>query len=109
MSNKLFCNLKYEKYKQLKKYLVSLKKHPTPEFYLGWYYRQRGDYNNAFVLFKAVLNKKGESLYLEYLLNDEELRNKLSEKEIRECFNYEYYTKNIDAIFKRVFKKKKKK
>jgi adenylosuccinate lyase len=58
---------------------------------------------------EAVLNKKGESLYLEYLLNDEELRNKLSEKEIRECFNYEYYTKNIDAIFKRVFKKKKKK
>jgi adenylosuccinate lyase len=53
---------------------------------------------------KAVLNEKGESLYLEYLLSDEELRNSLSETEIRECFNYDYYTKNVDKIFQRVFK-----
>jgi len=54
---------------------------------------------------KATTNKKGESLYLGHLLADEELRKSLSEKQIRECFNYEYYTKNVSAIFKRVFKK----
>ncbi len=53
---------------------------------------------------KPTTNEKGESLYLQYLLADEELRAKLSEEQIRECFNYDYYTKNIDAIFKRVFK-----
>ncbi len=52
---------------------------------------------------KSALNSDGESLYLEYLLSDEELREKLSEDEIRDCFDYGYYTKNIDAIFKRVF------
>jgi len=54
---------------------------------------------------KATTNKKGESLYLGHLLSDDELRKSLSEKQIRECFNYEYYTKNVSAIFKRVFKK----
>jgi len=54
---------------------------------------------------KATTNKKGESLYLGHLLADDELRKSLSEKQIRECFNYDYYTKNVDAIFKRVFKK----
>ena len=53
---------------------------------------------------KATTNKKGESLYLQYLLEDEELGQSLSEKQIRECFNFEYYTKNVSAIFKRVFK-----
>ena len=53
---------------------------------------------------KPSTNKKGESLYLQYLLEDKELRAKLSEKKIRECFDYSYYTKNVDAIFKRVFK-----
>ena len=52
---------------------------------------------------KSALNSDGESLYLEYLLGDEELREKLSEEEIRDCFDYGYYTKNVDAIFKRVF------
>jgi adenylosuccinate lyase len=54
---------------------------------------------------KPTTNKKGESLYLNHLLNDKELRSKLSEEQIRECFNYDYYTKNVDNIFKRVFKK----
>lgn len=53
---------------------------------------------------RAALNESGESLYLQYLLSDEELRNSLSEEEIRECFNYDYYTKNVDKIFARVFK-----
>ncbi len=52
---------------------------------------------------KSPLNEKGESLFLEYLLNDKELRKKLSEDDIRECFDYSYYTKNIDKIFTRVF------
>jgi len=54
---------------------------------------------------KPTTNKKGESLYLGHLLADEELRSKLSEEQIRECFNFEYYTKNVDNIFARVFKK----
>ncbi len=53
---------------------------------------------------KSTTNEKGESLYLQYLLEDKQLREKLNENEIRECFNYEYYTKNVSAIFKRVFK-----
>jgi adenylosuccinate lyase len=52
---------------------------------------------------KPTTNANGESLYLGHLLGDEELRAKLSESQIRECFNYDYYTKNVDAIFKRVF------
>ena len=54
---------------------------------------------------ESSTNKKGESLYLQYLLADDELRESLSEKQIRECFNFDYYTKNVDGIFKRVFKK----
>ncbi|DAB38583.1 MAG: adenylosuccinate lyase [Sulfuricurvum sp. GWF2_44_89] len=52
----------------------------------------------------SAVNEKGESLYLQYLLADEELRNSLSEEAIRECFNFDYYTKNVDKIFARVFK-----
>ena len=54
---------------------------------------------------ESSTNKKGESLYLQYLLADKELRESLSEKQIRECFNFDYYTKNVDGIFKRVFGK----
>ncbi len=53
---------------------------------------------------KSALNERGESLYLLHLLADGQLREKLSEAQIRECFNYDYYTKNVDAIFARVFK-----
>ncbi len=53
---------------------------------------------------KPTTNDKGESLYLQYLLADKELREYLTEEQIRECFNYDYYTKNINKIFKRVFK-----
>jgi len=53
---------------------------------------------------RPTVNEKGESLYLNHLLTDEELRSKLSEEQIRECFNYDYYTKNVDKIFARVFK-----
>ena len=52
---------------------------------------------------KSALNSKGESLFLQNLLGDEDLRAKLSENEIRACFDYSYYTKNVDKIFARVF------
>jgi adenylosuccinate lyase len=52
---------------------------------------------------KSAINDKGESLYLQYLLDDEELRESLSEEAIRDCFDYGYYTKNVDKIFNRVF------
>ena len=52
---------------------------------------------------KSALTDKGESLFLQNLLGDEDLRAKLSENEIRACFDYSYYTKNVDKIFARVF------
>ncbi len=49
------------------------------------------------------INEKGESLFLQYLLEDEELIQKIPQEEIRSFFDYGYYTKNVDRIFKRVF------
>lgn len=54
---------------------------------------------------KSALNKDKESLFLEYLLKDSELKAKLSDEKIRDCFDYTYYTKNVDKIFERVFEK----
>ena len=53
---------------------------------------------------KAAVNDKGESLYLQYLLADSELVGLIGQEAIRECFEFSYYTKNVDSIFKRVFK-----
>lgn len=52
---------------------------------------------------KSALNDKGESLYLQYLLADSELVGLIGKEAIRECFEFSYYTKNVDSIFKRVF------
>ena len=52
---------------------------------------------------KAAVNDKGESLYLQYLLADSELVGLIGIAAIRECFEFSYYTKNVDSIFKRVF------
>ncbi|MDA3967236.1 MULTISPECIES: adenylosuccinate lyase [Helicobacter] len=52
---------------------------------------------------KAVVNDKGESLYLQHLLSDSDLVNIIGEEAIKECFEFSYYTKNVDSIFKRVF------
>ncbi|MDR2100044.1 MAG: adenylosuccinate lyase [Campylobacteraceae bacterium] len=57
---------------------------------------------------KAALNENGESLFLQNLLFDEDLRTKLTEEKIRACFDYNYYTKNVDKIFNRVFEESKK-
>jgi adenylosuccinate lyase len=65
---------------------------------------------NAMKVWKEIqegnktINENGESLYLQHLLADSELKKSLSDEQIRECFNYDYYTKNVDSIFKRVFK-----
>ena len=58
-----------------------------------------GDLQNG----ESALNDKGESLYLQYLLADSELVGLIGEAAIRECFEFSYYTKNVDSIFKRVF------
>lgn len=52
---------------------------------------------------KAAQNDRGESLFMLHLLSDRELIESIGEAKIRECFNYDYYTRNIGAIFKRVF------
>jgi len=52
---------------------------------------------------KALLNEKGESLFLENLLKDEDLKKYLSDDEIRSLFDYDYYTRNVDRIYKRVY------
>ena len=53
----------------------------------------------------APINEKGESLFLQYLLEDKELTQKIDKDEIRSFFDYDYYTKNVDKIFARVFEK----
>ncbi|WRD84278.1 adenylosuccinate lyase [Helicobacter pylori] len=57
-----------------------------------WEVLQQGTFKNA-----------EENLFLNALLNDERLKKYLSEDEIKACFDYGYYTKNVGAIFKRVF------
>lgn len=53
---------------------------------------------------KEAIDEKGHSLFLQNLLNDMDLKKYLSEAEIKACFDYDYYTKNVDNIFARVFK-----
>ncbi|MGL2865271.1 adenylosuccinate lyase [Helicobacter pylori] len=55
------------------------------------------------VLQQGVSKNADENLFLNALLNDERLKKYLSEDEIKACFDYNYYTKNVGAIFKRVF------
>ena len=52
---------------------------------------------------KSALNEKGESLYLQYLLADSKLVELIGEEAIKECFEFSYYTKSVDSIYKRVF------
>lgn len=58
---------------------------------------------------KAGVNLKGESLFLQALLDESALKGKLTSDEIKECFDCNYYTKNVAAIFERVFGTKGKK
>nr|WP_314540459.1 adenylosuccinate lyase [uncultured Campylobacter sp.] len=53
---------------------------------------------------KKAIDEQGHSLFLQNLLADEDLIKSLSKDEIKECFDYNYYTKNVDRIFERVFR-----
>ncbi|MGL2427009.1 adenylosuccinate lyase [Helicobacter pylori] len=55
------------------------------------------------VLQQGAFKNADENLFLNALLNDERLKKYLNASEIRACFDYSYYTKNVSAIFKRVF------
>jgi adenylosuccinate lyase len=57
---------------------------------------------------KNAINEKSESLFLQNLLLDNDLKTKLTEQEIRDCFDYDYYTKNVDRVFNRVFEENEK-
>jgi len=50
-----------------------------------------------------AIDDNNQSLFLQYLLKDDELLKELSKEEIKKCFDYSYYTKNISKIFDRVF------
>lgn len=52
---------------------------------------------------KKAIDASGCSLFLQNLLNDTELTKFLGTNEIKACFDYGYYTKNVDKIFNRVF------
>ncbi len=52
---------------------------------------------------KAPINEKGESLFLENLLKDEDLKKVMKPEEIKKLFDYNYYTRNVDKIYKRVY------
>jgi adenylosuccinate lyase len=47
----------------------------------------------------------GES-FKELVLQDQRIKKYLSQKEILDCFDLKYYLRNVDYIFKRVFKRK---
>ena len=47
----------------------------------------------------------GKGSFRDLVAEDMEIRMYLDDKELNECFDLDYYTKNVDAIFKRVFGK----
>jgi len=52
------------------------------------------------VALKAV---EGEGRFDDLCQRDTEIRKHLGDKEIKSCFDVEYYSRNVDKIFKRVF------
>lgn len=54
---------------------------------------------------KPSVDEHGHSLFLQALINDDEISSFMSDAEIKACFDYGYYTKNTDAIFARIFNK----
>ena len=53
----------------------------------------------------AMKASEGKGRFNELVLADEEITGYLSQSEIESCFDLSYYTKNVKAIFKRVFGK----
>lgn len=48
---------------------------------------------------------EGKGVFRDLLKNDKELKNYLNSKEIEECFDLKHHLRNIDYIFKRIFRK----
>ena len=48
---------------------------------------------------------EGKGVFKNLLKNDKEIKNYLNIKEIEECFDLKHHLRNIDYIFKRIFKK----
>lgn len=53
----------------------------------------------------AMHAAEGQGLFRDLVRADSEIKSYLSPAEIDECFELDYYTKNVDKIFKRVFGK----
>lgn len=52
----------------------------------------------------AMMAQEDKGLFRELVKKDTDVLKYLNEAEIDECFDLNYYTKNVDKIFKRVFK-----
>ncbi|NOY87845.1 MAG: adenylosuccinate lyase [FCB group bacterium] len=53
---------------------------------------------------KAMLANDGKGRFIDLVKKDNNIRKYLSESEIESCFQLDYYTKNVNKIFRRVFK-----
>jgi adenylosuccinate lyase len=53
----------------------------------------------------AMAAVEGRGLFRENVSNDPDIGKYLSKREIDECFDLAYYTRHVDAVFKRVFGK----
>ncbi len=58
---------------------------------------------NAMKVWKAPVEKR-KNLFKNLLKKDRKVIEKLSKEEINNLFDYKYHTKNIDLIFKKIFK-----
>ncbi len=65
-----------------------------------------GDRDKAYrIVQRNAMNAyKGNKGFRELIENDEDATKYVSPEEINECFQIDYYMKNVDKIFKRVFK-----
>ena len=61
------------------------------------------DQRNPMKVWEAPSSRRS-GLFEKLLIHDQEIISNISEDEINKQFDYKYHTKNIDTIFKRVFK-----
>ena len=58
---------------------------------------------NAMKVWEAPTSKRS-GLFKKLLIQDQEIISKIPEDEINKQFDYKYHSKNVETIFKRVFK-----
>lgn len=58
---------------------------------------------NAMKVWEAVDQGRTDVQFLDLLKADNDVKTKLSDQELEAIFDYSFYTKNIDQVFKRVF------